>query len=88
MMTHNTSKPIIYWHHLFGKLLELLLVPTGIDVLVDVKVMDSPPEADVILLRREGNTWTNEQRQYLPDGIRDVSVQHVLIEFILVKVIK
>ncbi|OQY44182.1 MAG: hypothetical protein B6242_13280, partial [Anaerolineaceae bacterium 4572_78] len=55
--------------------------PVGVDVSVDVKVMDNPPEADVILLRREGDTWTNEQLQYLPDGIRDVSAQHVLIEF-------
>ena len=81
MTTHDTPGPTIYWHHLFGELLKLLLIPVGVDVSVDVKVMDNPPEADVILLRREGDTWTNEQLQYLPDGIRDVSAQHVLIEF-------
>lgn len=82
MTTHDTPGPTIYWHHLFGELLKLLLIPVGVDVSVDVKVMDNPPEADVILLRREGDTWTNEQLQYLPDGIRDVSAQHVLIELI------
>jgi len=49
-MTKNTPKTL--WHHLLGTLLKNLLSPVGILVQLDLKVMTEPPEADVLLLRR------------------------------------
>lgn len=69
------------WHRLLGRLLKELLAPTGITVLTDIPVMSQPPEADVLLLRREHKRWTKEQKERLPDGIRDSLAKHVLLEF-------
>lgn len=69
------------WHRLLGKLLELLLTPTGISVETEVLIMSEPPRADIILLRREQPEWTPEQAQLLPDGIRDTSASRILLEF-------
>lgn len=39
-------------------------------------------EVDVILIQLlAGQVWTAEQRQYLPDGLRDSPATHLLIEF-------
>lgn len=70
-----------HWHRLLGALLEQLLTPVGISVQCDVKVMSNPPEADILLLRRQTRRWTEEQRQRLADGIRDTTAGHVLLEF-------
>ncbi|MDM8515777.1 hypothetical protein QUF76_06225 [Desulfobacterales bacterium HSG16] len=79
-MSDNESKTI--WHELLGQMLEELLVPVGITVETDVSVMSKPPKADILLLRSEQQeTWSEEQRERLPDGIRDVSASHVLLEF-------
>jgi len=44
--------------------------------------MANPPEADILLLRREQHEyWTDEQLERLPDGIRDSTAHHILIEF-------
>jgi len=44
--------------------------------------MANPPEADILLLRREQHEyWTDEQLERLPDGIRDSTARHILIEF-------
>ena len=69
------------WHRLLGRLLEELLVPTGILVYTDIPVMGEPPEADILLLRKTRPRWTEEQRSRLPDGIRDSRATHILIEF-------
>jgi hypothetical protein len=69
------------WHRLLGSVLEQLLSPVGILVQTDVPVMSDPPEADIILLRRESPTWTSEQLARLPDGIRHSQASHILIEF-------
>ncbi len=69
------------WHRLLGALLEELLTPVGISVFSDFPVMSEPPEGDILLLRNEGNTWTEEQKARLPDGIRDSRAGHILIEF-------
>ncbi len=55
--------------------------PVGILVQFDFKVMTEPPEADILLLRREGQKWTAEQLSRLPDGIRDSTARQILIEF-------
>jgi hypothetical protein len=69
------------WHRLLGSLLEQLLTPVGISVLCDVKIMNDPPEVDILLLRRQTKAWTEEQKQRLADGIRDSSASHILLEF-------
>jgi hypothetical protein len=69
------------WHRLLGKELELALTPVGITVLTEVQVSSNPPKADIVLLRRQGREWTDEQRQFLPDGIRRSRASHILIEF-------
>jgi hypothetical protein len=69
------------WHRLLARLLELVLSPVNIEVLSDVDVMTKPPEADILLLRRQAGQWTAAQRALLPDGIRDSKASHILIEF-------
>jgi hypothetical protein len=69
------------WHRLLGSLLEQLLTPVGISVLCDVKIMNDPPEVDILLLRRQTKAWTEAQKQRLADGIRDSSASHILLEF-------
>jgi hypothetical protein len=69
------------WHRLLGKLLEELLTPVGITVYTDFPVMSDPPAADILLLRRQGSRWTSAQRDRLPDGVRDCTARHILLEF-------
>lgn len=77
----NKEKSKTRWHRLLGNLLKRLLTPTGITVLTDLPVMSEPPEADILLLRRDHKSWTKEQKARLPDGIRDTRAGHVLLEF-------
>ena len=69
------------WHRLLARLLELLLSPLNIEVHPDLSVMTDPPEVDVLLLRRQTAKWTDAQRAFLPDGIRDSKASDILIEF-------
>jgi len=69
------------WHRLLARLLEIVLSPVDIEVQPNVEVMTEPPEADILLLRRNTPYWTAEQRAHLPDGIRDSEASHILIEF-------
>jgi hypothetical protein len=69
------------WHCLLGKLLEELLTPVGISVYTESSVMSEPPKTDILLLRREMSEWSPEQAARLPDGIRDSSAGHILLEF-------
>jgi hypothetical protein len=70
-----------FWHRLLGALLTYILTSVNISVQTDVPIMTEPPEVDILLLRRYGKQWTQEQRQRLPDGIRDSSAHTILIEF-------
>jgi hypothetical protein len=79
-MTENLATPKTSWHLLFSKLFEELLPPVGISVQHNVKIMSQPPEADILLLKRE-RKWTKTQRERLPDGIRDSHARHLLLEF-------
>lgn len=69
------------WHRLLGALLEEILVPVGISVFTDFPIMSEPPESDILLLRKEGHIWSDRQKAFLPDGIRDSRASHILIEF-------
>ena len=42
--------------------------------------MTEPPEADILLLRRKGSTWTPEQLARLLDGIRESLADQILLE--------
>ncbi|MBF0101794.1 MAG: hypothetical protein HQK77_12895 [Desulfobacterales bacterium] len=69
------------WHELLAAVLEALLTPLGIQVLTEFPIMSSPPKADIVILRREGKAWSDAQKERLPDGIRQRSASHILIEF-------
>ena len=69
------------WHRILGRIFKLLLTPLGITVLTEVSVVTEPPEADILLLRRESDSWTDKQFERLPAGIRDSTAHHILIEF-------
>ena len=68
-------------HRILGGIYEELLTPLDITVTTDLPVMTLPPEADILLLRRTDGPWTKEQLERIPDGIRQVTTQIVLIEF-------
>jgi hypothetical protein len=68
------------WHRLLGKFLELLLTPVAITVQTEVQVTGDPPKVDILLLRRQGDHWTQQQRSLLPDGLRDSRAGHLLLE--------
>ena len=69
------------WHCLLARALKELLSPVNIQVLTEVPVVPDPPRADIILLRRAGKTWTNEQLACLADGLRDTDAKALLVEF-------
>jgi hypothetical protein len=75
------KKPNNSWHRLLARLLEIVLSELDIEVQPNVEVMTEPPEADILLLRRNTPYWTAEQRANLPDGIRNSEASHILIEF-------
>lgn len=64
-----------------GSLLEKLLPPVEISVYIEAPVMIEFPQVDILLLRRQHDFWTDEQRERLPDGIRDSQASHILLEF-------
>jgi len=71
----------IQWHRLLGRMLELTLTPVGISVETEVQVTSDPPRVDILLLRRDGDAWTSEQKALLPDGVRDSRAGFILLEF-------
>ncbi len=76
----NKREPV-RWHIYLAELYQLLLSPHGVIVETESEALKSPPRADIILIRREGDHWTEAQRAFLPDGIRDTDASHILIEF-------
>ncbi|MCP4347247.1 MAG: hypothetical protein GY795_17180 [Desulfobacterales bacterium] len=76
--TKSEKKP---WHMWFGNMFKTSLVPLGVEVHTGYPVMKEPPEADVIIIRKNQEKWTPEQLKYLPDGIRDCEAGHIVIEF-------
>jgi hypothetical protein len=87
MKTQKSSKetknkePRTHWHRILGKLFELLFQALGVTVHVDFDLMSDPPRSDIVLLRCDSPTWTEEQLARLPDGIRNSKASHILIEF-------
>lgn len=71
----------ICWHCLLGKVLETSLTPLNISVQTEVDVVSGSPKADIVLLRREGEAWTAEQKLWLADGLRDTTAKEELLSF-------
>ena len=69
------------WHQLLAQVVAEPLTSAKISVQTEVDVVHASPKADIILLRRAGNTWTEEQKAWLSDGMRDNNAGEWLIEF-------
>jgi hypothetical protein len=48
---------------------------------VEVPLLTEAPKADIVILRREGKNWSDEQQRWLADGLRHTDERHILIEF-------
>lgn len=68
------------WHRWFGDLFKVSLIPLGLEAETEYPVMKSPPEADVVIIRRKHEKWTEKQLERLPDGIRSTGASHVILE--------
>lgn len=71
----------VQYHRLLGSGLRLNLAAVEVNVSTESSILSESPRVDILLLRREGPAWTEAQRARLPDGIRDSSAAHVLVEF-------
>lgn len=60
--------------------LRVLLEPVGVEVRSEVQVVSAPPKADLILIQRRKENWTEEQRLLLADGLRDLGADQILVE--------
>ncbi len=69
------------WHEIVARLFQELLKRTNVTIQTNLRIMAGSPIADIVLIRRNDHRWTPGQRAFLPDGIRDASADHVLIEF-------
>ncbi|WP_193771248.1 DUF4351 domain-containing protein [Candidatus Magnetaquicoccus inordinatus] len=69
------------WHRLLAQMVEEPLTTVNIAVQTEVDVTSASPKADIILLRREGVGWTEEQKRWLADGMHDTTASNLLIEF-------
>ncbi|MBF0114869.1 MAG: hypothetical protein HQM04_07465 [Magnetococcales bacterium] len=69
------------WHRLLAQVVTEPLTSAKISVQTEIDVTSASPKADIVLLRREGNTWTKGQKELLADGMRDTNARELLIEF-------
>ncbi|MBF0461032.1 MAG: DUF4351 domain-containing protein [Magnetococcales bacterium] len=70
-----------HWHRLLAQAVEEPLTAVGIVVQTEIDVTSGSPKADIILLRREGAEWTEAQKAWLTDGMRDTMARELLLEF-------
>jgi hypothetical protein len=68
-------------HRWFGTVFKEILTPLGLEVHTEYPVMADPPEADIVIIRKKTAEWTPEQLGYLPDGVRQSTAGHTIIEF-------
>ncbi|MDE0199747.1 MAG: hypothetical protein OXK78_16195 [Caldilineaceae bacterium] len=71
----------VQYHRLLGSGMRLSLAAVQVNVTTESSILSESPRVDILLLRREGTAWTKAQRARLPDGIRDSSAAHILLEF-------
>jgi len=72
----NNLLKLTPWHDFLSTIFELAIGSMDHDRGVSTK----PPKIDVTL-RQELGGWTSKQRAMLPDGIRDSTAKHILMEF-------
>ncbi len=65
----------------FAQALEWDLTPVGVPIFPETVVMSQLPRTDVLILQRQEAAWTAEQLERLPDGIRQSTARHILVEF-------
>ena len=75
------QSPQTDWHLSFGEALEWDLIPVGVSISPEAPVMIKSPQADILILRQPETAWTFEQLERLPDGIRQSTARHILLEF-------
>ncbi|MBF0116589.1 MAG: hypothetical protein HQM04_16295, partial [Magnetococcales bacterium] len=63
--TRKTKKTS--WHRLLAQVVTEPLTSAKISVQTEIDVTSASPKADIVLLRREGNTWTKGQKELLAD---------------------
>ncbi len=68
------------YHDYMGTLFELLDIQ-DVDIRAPFPIAKEMPKGDILILLRKGKKWTEEQRRYLPDGVRDGNARHKLLEF-------
>lgn len=78
-MADDTAR--VQYHRLLGSGMRLSLAAVQVNVTTESSILSESPRVDILLLRRAGAAWTEAQRARLPDGIRDSSAAHILIEF-------
>lgn len=69
------------WYPILGGMFKELLTPVGIHVddNCPLTALIEPHMFEFLLLRRERADWTSEQYNRLPDFLRDMSSQHLLL---------
>ena len=67
-------------HILFGFLMKETLIPVDLEVESSFEVGKGPPKLDVLIIRRMGESWTEDQLYFLPDGVRQKNCKHVILE--------
>ena len=69
------------WHEIFAAVQQEHLSAVGIEVSSEFDVVSKPPRGDMIIAKPSGQTeWTEEQRNYLPDGIRESVAKDNILE--------
>lgn len=79
IMASDTER--VQHHRIIGMGMQLNLAEVQVIVATELSILTESPRVDILLLRREGAAWTEAQRARLPDGIRDSTAAHVLVEF-------
>jgi len=67
-------------HTLFGSIMKETLIPQNLEVESSYEIGKGPPKLDVLIIRRKGDWWTDEQLEFLPDGIRQKQCKYVILE--------
>ena len=66
-------------HQCFADLFKTALIPLKIDVKSEFALEKKPVRIDVLIIRKE-KYWTQEQLNYIPDGLRDTKCNHIILE--------
>ena len=61
--------------------MQMSLATVQVLVKAEASVLSQSPRVDVLLVQRESGSWNEAQRARLPDGVRDSSAGHILVEF-------